>query len=241
MFLLVKELRMLTVYQIRLLIDECRKISSRGLLRNLRVTIPHLEIDIVLPHEFLGVHNNPAIFVNSITFKQLKKHHSNWIENKTLVFKKSFLQEESINIIGAVIHETGHAFNVAANIPNTEANAYIYEIEVMRALLANASPLLFGCSVADIQVYFKKRLPFYHTDPNNKELQKLITLIKTEFNLEEEKAKEEEEEEQVTAPLSPQSNLISFLLKSQPSLFSNNQTQEQPLKTADEEAETFTP
>lgn len=204
---------MLTIYHIRLLIDVCRQMSFEGLLNNERVIIPPLEIDIVLPNEFLGVNNNPAIFVNSGTYKQLKKFHSTWVENRTLVFKKTFLKEDAINIIGAVIHETGHAFNVAAHLPNTEENAYIYEIEVMRKLFATQSPLLFGCSFTDIQSYFKHRLTYYCINrQTNTELNDLIESIINEFQL---------EEEQQDSPPPPILKSPSFKNNNWPGLFSS--------------------
>ena len=184
--------------------------SAEGLIHEKPVTIPQLEIDIVLPEEFLGVHNNPAIFVNSATYRQLKKFHLNWVENRTLAFKQSFLTGETIDVIGAVIHETGHAFNVAANISNTEDNAYIYEIEVMRRLFATNSPLLFGCSFTEVQSYFKRRLAYYCINhKNNPELYNLIESITIEFQL-------TAEELQSNSP----ENNPSFKNKNRVSLFS---------------------
>lgn len=179
---------MLTIYHIRLLIDECRELSRLGVLNDNRVVIPHLDIDLVLLGEFIGAQDNPAIFVNSMTFKRLSKFHSNWVENGTLVFQKSFLQKAPIDIIGAVVHETGHAFNVAAKIPNTESNAYIYEIELLRKLLKSKSPSLLDCSLADVTSYFQRRLTYYAKDSSNSpELCALIAEITTEFELQEEK------------------------------------------------------
>ncbi|WP_298625165.1 hypothetical protein [uncultured Legionella sp.] len=179
---------MLTIYHIRLLIDKCREIGHIDSLKDGRVVIPHLEIDLVPSGEFIGVQDNPAIFVNSMTFKRLSRFHANWVENKTLVFQKSFLQKDPIDIIGAVIHETGHAFNVAANIPNTEANAYIYEIEVLYKLFITKSQLLFNCSFEDIQAYFQRRLTYYEKDSShNPELRTLIAEITTKFDLQKDK------------------------------------------------------
>jgi hypothetical protein len=189
---------MLSVYHIRLLVEVCREMTSKGLLNKERVQIPPLDIDMVLAHDFLGAHHNPAIFVNSATYKQLKKFHKHWVENKTLVFRKSFLKESPIDVIGAVAHEMGHAFNVAANIPNTEVNAYIYEIEIMRLLAASHSPLLFGCTLVDVQSYFQRRLTFYEMNHQNKTLKKLVELIKDDFQLTKEGA---------AAPVKKENNL----------------------------------
>ncbi|MFJ1269248.1 hypothetical protein ACD661_11840 [Legionella lytica] len=205
---------MLTIYHIRLLIDECRELSRLGVLNDNCVVIPHLEIDLVLSGEFIGAQDNPAIFVNSMTFRRLSKFHSNWIENGTLVFQKSFLQKDPIDIIGAVVHETGHAFNVAADIPNTESNAYIYEIEVLRKLFKSKSPLLFDCSLADVKSYFQRRLIYYAKDSSNSsELRTLIGEITTEFELQGEKT-----------PKSPS------LITNQSSFFFQDEGQNNPLE-----------
>jgi hypothetical protein len=39
---------------------------------------------LVPPSDFLGVHNNPAIFINSSTYKYLQRFHKNWIVNRTI-------------------------------------------------------------------------------------------------------------------------------------------------------------
>lgn len=177
---------MLTMYHIRLLIEECRHMGSCGLNNGVKASIPRLEIDILNPpKDFLGAHGNPAIFVNENTYNLLGDLHDNWIVNETIALKKSFLRTSTIEIIGAIVHETGHAFNVAANIQNTEANAYIYEIEVMCRLFEMKSPLVFGCSEADLTAYFESRLPFYKMGGrSNKYLAQLVGEIKDQFKLE---------------------------------------------------------
>ena len=176
---------MFTRKDIRQIIEECREIGDVGLNNGVYASIPHLEIDIVEPPgDFLGVNGNPAIFINGDTYKLLGSLHSNWVENKTIALKVGFLEHSPINVIGAIIHETGHAFNVAANINNTEANAYIFEIEVMLKLFKTNSPLLFGCTAADVQSYFASRLPYYNKVVNrNTYVASLVEHLKTQFEL----------------------------------------------------------
>ncbi|HHS8252238.1 TPA: hypothetical protein ACTTVN_001214 [Legionella anisa] len=178
---------MLTSYHIRLLIEECREIGWSGLNNGITASIPQLQIDILKPpHDFLGVQGNPAIFVNKNTYKLLGHLHKNWVMNQTIALKISFFEQNTIDVIGGIIHEAGHAFNVAAKIANTEANAYIYEIEVMRKLLETKSPLLFGCTSSDIQSFFKKRLSYYNKGVSENEyLAHLVETIKQEFKLDE--------------------------------------------------------
>ncbi|KGP64097.1 hypothetical protein EP47_08095 [Legionella norrlandica] len=177
---------MLTSYHIRLLIEECRNIGWSG-LNGVTASIPQLQIDILKPpYDFLGVRGNPAVFVNKDTYALLGHHHKDWDINRTIAFKKNFFEQNTIDIIGTTVHEAGHAFNVAAKIANTEANAYIYEIEVMRKLLETKSPLLFGCTFSDVQSFFKRRLPYYNKGISDKYLASLVKSIKEEFKLEEE-------------------------------------------------------
>ncbi|KTD43177.1 hypothetical protein [Legionella parisiensis] len=177
---------MLTSYHIRLLIEKCREMGWNGLNNGITASIPQLQIDILKPpHDFLGVQGNPAIFVNKSTYKLLGHLHKNWVMNQTIALKVSFFEQTMIDMIGEIIHEAGHAFNVAAKIANTEANAYIYEIEVIRKLLETKSPLLFGCTSGDIQSFFRKRLPYYNKEVSeNKYLAQLVETIKQEFKLE---------------------------------------------------------
>ncbi|MBN9229132.1 MULTISPECIES: hypothetical protein [Legionella] len=177
---------MLTIYHIRLLIEECRGMGRSGLDNGVTASIPQIQIDILKPpYDFLGVQGNPAIFINKSTYKLLGHLHKNWDMNQTIALKASFLEQNTIEVIGTIIHEAGHAFNVAAKIANTEANAYIYEIEVIRKLLEMKSSCLFGCTFKDIQSFFKQRLSFYtNGSKDNKYLECLVKTIKKEFELE---------------------------------------------------------
>ncbi|HHF7366013.1 TPA: hypothetical protein ACPSKY_001117 [Legionella bozemanae] len=204
---------MLTNYHIRLLIEECREMGWNGLNNGIAASIPQLQIDILKPpHDFVGVQGNPAIFINKSTYKLLGHLHKNWVMNQTIALKISFFEQKKIDMIGAIIHEAGHAFNVAAKIANTEANAYIYEIEVMRKLLETKSPLLFGCTFSDIQSFFKKRLSYYNKGVSeNKYLAQLVETITQEFKLEED------------APLSEQKSTESISIFVAGTLFSQKQ------------------
>lgn len=177
---------MFTKYHIRLIIEGCRDLGNNGLNNGTKGFIPELEIDVLSPpHDFLGVAGNPAIFVNEHTYKLLGAQHKEWVLNQTIVLKESFLKTTPIHIIGAIVHETGHAFNVAAQIENNEANAYIYEIEVLRKLLETQSPLLFGCTQKDLKSYFANRLPLYkHSTHHNEYLAQLVEETKQQFQLE---------------------------------------------------------
>jgi hypothetical protein len=179
---------MMTLYHIELLLRECDQMAKKGLNNGVYTpSMPKIKVDIVSPQTFLGAHGNPAIFVNKDTYKLLGSEYKHWDKDSTIAIKGNFLKSSPrINVIGAIIHETGHAFNVAAEIPNTEANAYIYEIEVMCKLLATQSPLLFGCTSKEVQSFFQSRLGYYKIGANRNEyLASLVEAIKLQFELKE--------------------------------------------------------
>ncbi len=177
--LINKEVPMLTSEHIQQIIKECRAIGNDGLDNGVSAPIPDLNVDILSPPiDFLGVGGNPAIFVNKDTFKLLGSLHRNWIVDRTIALKISLLNQAPIQVIGAIIHETGHAFNVAANIENSETNAYIFEIEAILHLLESGNLLSYNCSEIDVYSYFNSRLRYYNQSANNLYLASLIEKIK---------------------------------------------------------------
>lgn len=180
------------------IINQCREVGEAGLENGTHASFPTLYIDVVTPPlDFLGVNSNPAIFINKETFKLLGAMHSNWIENRTIALKDSLLNKDPIEIIGAIVHETGHAFNVAANIENSEANAYIFEIEVLLRLFKTNKLSEFDCSALDLRCYFSSRLSYYHAGAHhNPYLENTIEKIKTEFKIEH-KALSSEQKKQI--------------------------------------------
>lgn len=176
-----------TCEQMKAIIEECRLISSTQHLnkrnnKNKCVYIPDLTLNIV-SNKPIGVPGNLAIFVNAMTFRLLKGKENGWIINQSIVIHESVLHRESnlIEVIGMILHETGHAFNVAAGIPNTEKNAYIFEIEVMLNLYNKNSKLLFG-QEKSVGSYFYSRLPQYEMAVSySPYLQELINDIKKCF------------------------------------------------------------
>jgi hypothetical protein len=181
-----KEIVMLRIEHIKQIIEECRELGEQGLDSGVKASIPDMLVDVVTPpSDFLGINGNPAIFVNQKTYNLLGALHSSWIVNKTIAVKEIFLAEKPINIIGAIIHETGHAFCVAAKIPNSEVNSYIFEIEVLLKLIEMKSPLLSHCSTKDIQSYFDSRIPYYNIGAgSNEHLVSLIKLVKSLYKSE---------------------------------------------------------
>jgi len=169
----------LTREDIRKIIIACRVAGEYGLRNGCKASIQTLEVDFLTPpDDFLGVGGNPAIFVNSNTYRLLGRYHRSWKINETIAVKESILDDNTMQIIGILVHETGHAFNIAAGIINSEANAYIFEIEVITRWFKNGHSLLFNCSNIDIQTFFESRLPYYRAEIiKNDYLAKLVTLI----------------------------------------------------------------
>ena len=153
---------MLTKVDIQTLIDACRVVGMHGLRNGSKAVIQELTVDFLTPPaDFLGVGSNPAIFINRKTYNLLGKLHKDWKLDQTIAVKECLLTDAPINVIGIIVHETGHAFNVAANIVNSEANAYIFEIEVIAHWFKTRSSLLFNCQKTEIRSYFQSRLPYY--------------------------------------------------------------------------------
>ncbi len=157
------------------------QLQKKGLGTGVKATIHELAVDFLSPPmDFLGLTTNPAIYVNDETYHLLGKFHKNWVANHTIAVKESFLNEHTAQIIGIIVHETGHAFKVAAGIANSEANAYIFEIEVLWRWLHQNNTLLYGCTSADLLEYFNSRLEDYHKSTSgNPYLSKLVQQIES--------------------------------------------------------------
>ncbi|WP_419420198.1 hypothetical protein ACNVED_02570 [Legionella sp. D16C41] len=176
---------MLTENDIKQILELGRSLGKIGLSNGVSAQMPKLIIDILKPpKDFIGVNSNPAIFVNKSTYQYWGKKHKNWIVNETIAIKDSFLKQPKLEVIGAIVHEIGHAFNVAANIANTEANAYIFEIEVLNRLIPANLELFNNISDEDIKSYFAMRLPYYkQAISSNAHLTELVDQINRQFNL----------------------------------------------------------
>jgi hypothetical protein len=178
----------MTYAQMKRILLYCRVLGYEGLKNGNSATIPELKIDLSEKNAFIGVRGNPAIFVSEATYKKLKRFHEDWIPNITIAISLSYILEpkrSSVDVIGVLIHEAGHAFNVYAKIQNTEANAYVFEIEAMIKLF-NMSILSgqFDLSKTDLKTYFQSRLDQYCLEThNNPYLTKLVDYITDSFEL----------------------------------------------------------
>ena len=134
-----------------------------GLGNGNNALVPAITVNVVAPGLFLGAPGNPAIFVNAATFAALGGHHPLWVLNQTIAVFAATLARPTVDAVGILVHETGHGFNVAAGIPNTEGNAYIFEIEVLsRLVLAGNNVLaILGVTQAQVNVFLVGRLPQY--------------------------------------------------------------------------------
>ena len=167
---MAREKTMISNSNIERLFRICRMRAIIGLGNNKTAYIPHLCLNIVEKSTFIGVGGNPAIFVNNITYRILKKFHPLWKPNITVVLKRSFLESKKpMDIVGVIVHEAGHAFNVYSGIKNTEKNAYIFEIDVLlcmykKGLLSE----MFDITKTDLSPYFNDRMSFYIMDADKK-------------------------------------------------------------------------
>lgn len=167
------------------LIAFCRKIAEEGMPHvEKSVTIPPLFIDWVTGKSTAALgRGNVAIFVNEQTYRlNLFTKFStkrNWIANQTLVIREA--DHSSFTDIGVVIHETGHAFNVAAGITNNEKNAYIFEIIILYQLFIENK--LRDVTKQDFRDYFNNRIEQYKKALPDKTLNNLLHDLAEEFEI----------------------------------------------------------
>ena len=186
----------MAIKEIESIIEACRQITSAGTLWNPKpVTIPNLVIDIRPSNfSFLG-RGNIAIFVNSDTYRLSERYRAaeenssavEWKENETIVISSSVVEKGissfDLHALGVIIHETGHAYNVAAKITNNEGNAYLFEIEVLMNLYKNNHPLVDSFQKNDFKEYFSKRLNDYRKGFKTASLPEMVAKLEEEFKI----------------------------------------------------------
>lgn len=177
----------MNIYIINSIIKYCQRIAHDKMPHHpYVVTIPDLHLDYGIDkNRFLGSGTNPAIYISSKSFHSFKKivyntyndneelmkifdpeSEKRWRKNKTLLLNSFIFNNEKrrcffinpLEIIGIIIHEIGHAYNVAANISNTESNAYLFEIYVILNLYYSKHELFKNISDQNIIDYFEERL-----------------------------------------------------------------------------------
>lgn len=170
---------MLTAAEIINIINECRTAAKIGLNNGTKAIINEISVDFIKPpSDFLGTHSNPAIFINENTYKYLHKYHKSWIVNQTIAIKIDIFAYPKITVIGILVHETGHAFNIAAAISNTESNAYLFEIEILTKWFNIQHPILSGISEKELLAYLEARVPYYKKGmEENSDLHALVKKI----------------------------------------------------------------
>lgn len=178
----------MTYAQMKRVLLYCRVLGFEGLRNGNSAVIPELQIDLFEKNAFIGVKGNPAIFVSETTYKKLKRFHEDWIPNITIAISLPYVLEpkrNNVDVVGVLTHEAGHAFNVYAKIPNTEANAYVFEIEAMLKLFAmSVLSRQFNLSKIDLKTYFQSRLEQYCLETNNNQyLSDLVDYITDSFEL----------------------------------------------------------
>lgn len=179
---------MMTYQEMKRILLYCQVLGFAGLRNHTYAIIPELKINLPQQNSFIGARGNPAIFVTEVTYNKLKRFHEDWIPNITIAISHAYLVEpkrNTIDIIGILVHEAGHAFNVYGKIKNNEANAYVFEIETMYNLLKmGVLSRQFNLKKEDLGAYFQSRLEQYNIEtPNHSYLRTLVDEISNEFNL----------------------------------------------------------
>ncbi len=186
----------MTYEEMKRILIYCQILGFEGLNNGNSAIIPELAINLPKQNSFIGTQGNPAIFVSELTYKKLKQFHKDWIPNITIAISTTYLfnhQTSYIDIIGVLVHEAGHAFNVYAKIPNTETNAYVFEIEtLMKLFKMSVLKRQFGITKEDVGAYFESRMAQYTLDTsNNLYLKILVNEITRFFELNSQRNKSE--------------------------------------------------
>ncbi|MCP3968021.1 MAG: hypothetical protein GY750_06120 [Lentisphaerae bacterium] len=106
------------------IIEICSIEGTRGVVTG-RTSMRKIKIVVHCNDCFLGAEGNPAIFISSKTYRLLSiqgQASSEWQPVFTIACNSKALNLSILTFVGILIHETGHAFNVAAGIYNSEAN-----------------------------------------------------------------------------------------------------------------------
>lgn len=151
---------------IQQVIELCQVFAKNTGLRNgKKANINHLRIDFLSPpNDFLGLSNNIAIFINDHTFRLLHQYHPNWVVNETIAVKDDFINYAPMLAVAVIAHEAGHAFNVAAQQANTEASAYLFEIEFLLYLRDFGGLDFFTLNTNELNGYFNSRMSTYRKE-----------------------------------------------------------------------------
>lgn len=178
----------MTYAEMKRILIYCQVLGFEGLKNGNSAIIPELKINLPKRNSFIGVQGNPAIFVSDVTYKKLKRFHADWVPNVTIAISSAYLfksRPSYIDIIGVLVHEAGHAFNVYAKIANNEANAYVFEIETMFKLFKmRVLKRQFGLSKEDLGSYFQSRMDQYTLEThNNPDLKQLVDEMTNIFGL----------------------------------------------------------
>jgi len=252
-----KSLDILNKDDLTKLIEFCKDNAKKGIgwLCEKSVDLSDLIIDFDENKErqsFLGK-LNPAICINNKTYRYGKMQLGDnipWSVNKTILLSNELflpnwkLSFKLIDITGIVIHETGHAYNSAANIPNTEANAYLFEIFLLMKIYTENINIIGVFSRDDFTEYFQSRMSHYQKDfSGNEKLKQVVEILNKTFA-----SPSKEVEIDVLGPKSsnflfvPKRRKKGFDITTNPLLLFNEQIDpHHPMKTAKIENENFDP
>lgn len=124
--------------EIQEIIEVCRVIAA-----NQGVIIPTIMIDRSDIAQAISSGTAVAVLTNeksekhaSMIAKQRKEDAPKWVSGRVMAISGTIIKASanSMFAIGVIVHEVGHAYNIAAGITNTEANAQVFEIETLLKL-----------------------------------------------------------------------------------------------------------
>ena len=114
---------------------------------------------------------NPAIYLNSL---KVQERVVGWV-NRARIGVVDAVQGNSVAVnngkmddipllYGVLLHESAHAWSEKCGFPNTEKNAYVFEIQWVCALAAAPMHPFAGDMRAGLAAYFELRMPQFRKE-----------------------------------------------------------------------------
>ncbi|MCC7006951.1 MAG: hypothetical protein IT497_09960 [Ottowia sp.] len=87
-------------------------------------------------------------------------------KGKCIILAQHVLQSTCIDQCGIIWHEYGHAYNETRQIKNTEANAYLFEVDMITAAWRQGVLQMYDVMAKDVHNYLGSRQNYFDNGTN---------------------------------------------------------------------------
>jgi hypothetical protein len=153
--------------EIQEIITACRTLAAREGVALPPITIDTSKIARTLSEKAVAfLTNKSSKMAARMIARANNMEEPNWDAGKVICISDTIItaRGNSMQAIGVIVHEMGHAYNIAANLPNTEANAQVFEIEVLLHFRHQNPEVIPGdhaYSDEALDLFFKERIVKY--------------------------------------------------------------------------------